>query len=94
MVKTFKEQTVPQYLAIVFNSIYGIRYAKGNTSSKGGSAGNYNLGRIRSFRIPLPPLAEQAAIVERVEALMRRAGRWKRRSSAPAPTPPTSSKPS
>jgi restriction endonuclease S subunit len=70
MVKTFKEHIVPQYLAIVFNSPYGIRYAKGNTSSKGGSAGNFNLGRIRSFRIPLPPLAEQAAIVERVESLM------------------------
>ena len=70
LVKTFKEYTVPQYLAIVFNSPYGIRYAKGNTSSKGGSAGNFNLGRIRSFRIPLPPLAEQFAIVERVESLM------------------------
>jgi type I restriction enzyme S subunit len=70
MVKTFKEHTVPQYLAIVFNSPYGVRYAKGNTSCQGGFAGNFNLGRIRSFRIPLPPLAEQAAIVERVEALM------------------------
>ena len=70
MVKTFKEYTFPQYLAIVFNSPYGIRYARGNTSSKGGSAGNFNLGRIRSFRIPLPPLAEQVAIVERVETLM------------------------
>lgn len=70
LVKTFKEHTVPQYLAIVFNSPYGVRYARGNTSSKGGSAGNFNLGRIRSFRIPLPPLAEQEAIVERVEALM------------------------
>jgi type I restriction enzyme S subunit len=70
MVKTFKEYTFPQYLAIVFNSPYGIRYARGNTSSKGGSAGNFNLGRIRSFRIPFPPLAEQAAIVERVDELM------------------------
>jgi len=70
LVKTFKDQTVPEYLAIVFNSPYGVRYARGNTSSKGGSAGNFNLGRIRSFKIPLPPLAEQAAIVERVEALM------------------------
>jgi type I restriction enzyme S subunit len=70
LVKTLKEHTIPQYLAIVFNSPYGVRYARGNTSSKGGSAGNFNLGRIRSFLIPLPPLAEQAAIVERVEALM------------------------
>ena len=29
-----------------------------------------NLGALRDFLIPLPPLAEQAAIVERVEALM------------------------
>jgi len=71
LVKTFKEHTVPQYLAIVFNSPYGVRYARGNTSSKGGSAGNFNLGRIRSFLIPLPPLAEQAEIVKRVEALMK-----------------------
>ena len=70
LVKTFKTHTVPQYLAIVFNSPYGVRYARGNTSSKGASAGNFNLGRIRSFPIPLPPFAEQAAIVERVEALM------------------------
>ncbi|MGZ5529558.1 MAG: restriction endonuclease subunit S, partial [Limisphaerales bacterium] len=70
MVKTFKKHTVPQYLAIVFNSPYGIRYAKGNTSSLGGSAGNFNLGRIRSFLIPFPSLAEQAEIVTRVEALL------------------------
>ncbi len=53
-----------------FTPPYGIRYAKGSISSKGGLAGNFNPGRIRSFRIPLPPLAEQAVIVERVESLM------------------------
>ena len=32
------------YLTYVFNSPYGVQYAKGNISSKGGSAGNFNLG--------------------------------------------------
>ena len=72
LVKTFKEDTDPNYLAIVFNSPYGILYAQGNISSKGGSAGNFNLGRIRSFPIPFPPLEEQKAIVEKVETLMQK----------------------
>ena len=72
LVKTFKEDIEPNYLAIVFNSPYGILYAKGNISSKGGSAGNFNLGRIRSFPIPFPPLEEQKAIVEKVETLMKK----------------------
>ncbi|WP_207765344.1 restriction endonuclease subunit S [Cuspidothrix issatschenkoi] len=71
LVKVFKELTNPDYLAVVCNSPYGVQYAKGNVSSNGVSAGNYNLGRIRSFKIPLPPLAEQKAIVEKVDYLMK-----------------------
>ncbi|SEH04174.1 restriction endonuclease subunit S [Candidatus Venteria ishoeyi] len=70
LVKTFKKHTDSDYLAIVFNSPYGVRYAKGNISSGGGSAGNFNLGRIRSFPIPLPTLQEQRAIVTKVEKLL------------------------
>jgi len=70
LVKTFKELTVPQYLAIVMNSPYGFKYASGNMSSLGASAGNLNLGHIRSFPIPLPSFAEQQAIVEQVDKLM------------------------
>lgn len=70
LVKTFKDLTLPKYLAIVCNSPYGVRYSKGNISSGGTSAGNYNVGRIRSFAVPLPPLAEQRAIVERVDRLL------------------------
>lgn len=71
-VKTFKNLTNPAYLAIVMNSPYGNQYATGNMSSIGASAGNYNLGRMRSFPIPLPPLEEQKAIVEKVETLMQK----------------------
>lgn len=70
LVKTFKEHTDSNYLAIVFNSPYGVSYAKGNISSGGGSAGNFNLGRIRSFPLPLPSLPEQKAIVANVEKLL------------------------
>lgn len=65
-VKTFKNLTNPAYLAIVMNSPYGNQYATGNMSSIGASAGNYNLGRTRSFPIPFPPIEEQKAIVEKV----------------------------
>lgn len=71
LVQPFKEYLNTEYLALVINSPYGVKYAKGNISSKGGSAGNFNLGRIRSFLIPLPPLAEQNRIIEKVDELMQ-----------------------
>ncbi len=71
LVQPFKEFLNTEYLTLVINSPYGVKYAKGNISSKGGSAGNFNLGRIRSFLIPLPPLAEQERIIQKVEELMQ-----------------------
>ncbi len=71
LVQPFKQFINSNYLAYVFNSPYGYKYAKGNISSKGGSAGNFNLGRIRSFLIPLPPFAEQTRIVKKVDSLMK-----------------------
>ncbi|MFY9221785.1 MAG: restriction endonuclease subunit S [Blastocatellia bacterium] len=71
LVKPFKNFVNTKYLAVVFNSPYGVAYSKSNISSKGGSAGNFNLGRIRSFLVPLPPLAEQERIVAKLEKLMK-----------------------
>lgn len=71
LVQPFKEYLNTEYLSLVINSPYGVKYAKGNISSKGGSAGNFNLGRIRSFLIPLPPLAEQNRIIQKVDELMQ-----------------------
>jgi type I restriction enzyme, S subunit len=70
LVQPFKDYVDSNYLTYVFNSPYGYGYAKGNISSKGGSAGNFNLGRIRSFLIPLPPLSEQLRIVTKLDELM------------------------
>lgn len=70
LVQPFKDFVDSNYLAYVFNSPYGYSYAKGNISSKGGSAGNFNLGRIRSFLIPFPPLSEQQRIVAKLDELM------------------------
>lgn len=71
LVQPFKDYLNTDYLTLVINSPYGVKYAKGNISSKGGSAGNFNLGRIRSFLIPLPPLAEQHRIVQKLDELMQ-----------------------
>ena len=70
LVQPFKKYLSSKFLACLFNSPYGYNYAKGNISSKGGSAGNFNLGRIRSFLVPLPPLSEQKAIVYKLDELM------------------------
>lgn len=71
LIQPFKSYVNSRYLELVINSPYGNLYSKGNVSSKGSSAGNFNLGRIRSFLIPLPPLAEQERIVQKLEQLMQ-----------------------
>lgn len=71
LVQPFKSYLNTDYLTLVINSPYGVKYAKGNISSKGGSAGNFNLGRIRSFLIPLPPLNEQTRIIQKLDELMQ-----------------------
>jgi type I restriction enzyme S subunit len=60
----------PDYLVLWLNSPEGRTNSKIRTYGKGASQGNLNLGLIRTFKIPLPPLAEQWRIVAKVEELM------------------------
>ncbi|RZJ61927.1 MAG: restriction endonuclease subunit S, partial [Hymenobacter sp.] len=59
------------YLAYMINGPFGVAYSKNNIASKGGSAGNFNLTKIRTFPIPLPPLAEQHRIVAKLAQLLQ-----------------------
>jgi len=59
------------YLVLWLNSPEGRDSSSIRTYGKGASQGNLNLSLIRTFKIPLPPLAEQHRIVAKVDALMK-----------------------
>lgn len=50
--------------------------------AEGGNQPNLNLSKIKEFPLSLPPMAEQKAITERVEAMMGWLGRIQQRTSA------------
>lgn len=58
------------YLVLWLNSSEGRDSSRIRTYGKGASQGNLNLGLIRTFKIPIPPLAEQLRIVAKVDELM------------------------
>ena len=60
----------PKYLVLWLNSPEGRASSTARTYGKGASQGNLNLGLIRTFKIPVPPLAEQHRIVAKVDELM------------------------
>jgi type I restriction enzyme, S subunit len=59
-----------EYLVIWLNCPEGRDSSAIRTYGKGASQGNLNLGLIRTFKIPLPPLSEQHRIVAKVGELM------------------------
>lgn len=59
---------IPEYLWFLFLS----RYEKSRSKAKGGNQAALNGQVIGSMPIPLPPLEEQKAIVEKVEVLMQK----------------------
>jgi type I restriction enzyme S subunit len=64
------DPNVSAFLELMLNSPHVTKIA--DESTLGGCAPHINVGEIKAFPIPLPPLTEQVAIVERVEALMTR----------------------
>ena len=70
LIKVPMDLFLPEYLVIWLNSPEGRASSTSRTYGKGASQGNLNLSMIRTFEIPLPPLAEQHRIVARVNSLM------------------------
>lgn len=70
LIRPFKKNIDPYYLMIWLNSPSGTQKSISNTYGKGMSQGNLNLGLIRKFVVPIPPLAEQKCIVAKVNRLM------------------------
>ena len=63
----------PYYLCLFFNSTYGKKLVLGNIV--GAAQKHFNVTAAKNVLIPVPPLAEQRAIVGRLEALSAETGR-------------------
>ena len=74
------------YVVLWLNSPEGRGSSTIRTYGKGASQGNLNLSLIRTFKIPLPPLAEQHRIVAKVDALMALCGQLEASLAAAAAT--------
>lgn len=77
LIKRYGNELNMEYLLHVLNSPQGRSLAAKKTLGKGASQGNLNLVFIREFVVPIPPLAEQQRIVERVEELLAVCGQLK-----------------
>jgi len=60
----------PEFITLWLNSPFGTHSSIRDTLGRGVSAGNLNLGMIRAFALPLPPIGEQQRIVSRAHELM------------------------
>ncbi len=70
LIKRYGSELNMDYLLHVLNSPQGRKLAEKKTLGKGASQGNLNLIFIREFVLPIPPLAEQQRIVDRVNELL------------------------
>tara|TARA_A100001391_G_scaffold42950_2_gene24949 strand:- start:133 stop:1794 length:1662 start_codon:yes stop_codon:yes gene_type:complete len=70
LIKIPNQLVSADYIALWLNGPEGRASSTTRTYGKGASQGNLNLSLIRTFNIPLPPLAEQHRIVAKVDELM------------------------
>lgn len=70
LIKLFKKEICPEYILHWLNSPFGVSKAINNTFGKGCSQGNLNVNQVRLFILPIPPLAEQKRIVEKLEEIL------------------------
>lgn len=70
LIKMNKNSINPNFICLWLNSPDGTEKSISNILGRGTSQGNLNLSLIRNFVIPVPPLAEQKRIVEKVDQLM------------------------
>lgn len=72
LLKPLREFVHAPYLVHWLNSPDGVAHSRHFTLGKGHSQGNLNLNLLRRFPIPLPPMQEQIAISEHLDALRGR----------------------
>jgi type I restriction enzyme S subunit len=66
----FSEFVTPVFIRLFNNSDFGVRYYSSLSTGKSTSMNNVTRNQIYSMCLPLPPLAEQQRIVEKLETLM------------------------
>jgi type I restriction enzyme S subunit len=80
LLRTSQSKCTPKYLLDVLNSPFILNKVK--TLTGGTSSPHLNVGDVKQFLIPLPPLLEQHEIVRRVDALFALADRIEARVAA------------
>lgn len=70
LIKPIKNLVNEKYLLHWLNSPEGTSKSIENTYGKKVSQGNLNVNQVRKFAIPLPPLAEQKRIVDKLDTLI------------------------